>query len=371
MFSSQNWKKCLILMSCFCWLMLGVNSSNATKKKQDYANQFPSLQDTLHMAKLSKLVYHFRHEDDDYCQNYPSVDGVKCEFYVHNHLLGTQVMIVSNRKHRYVAVVFAGTDDIRTSLEDVDVTQKPFGNNSTIYLNNDVQVHAGFDNAVFLHGIWEEISSRIERLLRTHPLAHIFTTGHSLGAANSILAATALSLEGHQVTSINFGCPKTGNQNWRQYFNGASPLKKKLRLWRVVLGWDLIPRLPDLFYHAGHTIQIWGSDTKKNSTSDLQVEAYYEHYGDSSLEYAGAPSGWNAKPHFIAPGALMSHFMTKYIEHLEALENMTLWVDAFKKDGIDPIAYDDDTYIDPPDDLYQAEYYASLGDEEDESVQLS
>jgi hypothetical protein len=56
MFSSQNWLKCLILMSSFCWLMLGVNSSNATKKKQYYANQIPSLQDTLHMAKLSKVV---------------------------------------------------------------------------------------------------------------------------------------------------------------------------------------------------------------------------------------------------------------------------------------------------------------------------
>jgi hypothetical protein len=57
-----------------------------------------------------------------------------------------------------VAVVFTGTDDIRTSLEDVDVTQKPFGNNSSIYLNNDVRVHPDFDNAVFLHGIWDVIS---------------------------------------------------------------------------------------------------------------------------------------------------------------------------------------------------------------------
>lgn len=335
--------------------MHGGESRIGIDKKPDFANEFPSLEDTLHMAKLSKLVYHFRHEDDGYCQSYSSADGINCEFYMHNHNLGTQLMIVSNRKQRYIAVVFAGTDDIRTSLEDANVAQKPFGNNSTISLIGDVRVHAGFDNAVFLDGIWDEITARLKRLLWTHPLARIFTTGHSLGAANSILTATALSLEGHRVSSINFGCPKTGNQNWRNYFNGTSPLKAKLRIWRVVLGWDLIPRLPDLFYHAGHTIQIWGSDSLKNSTTDLKVEAYYEHYGDSSLDYAGAPSGWNAKPHFFAPGALMSHFMTKYVDHLEALQDIAIWVDEFKKEEFTPIKYDDDQYVDPPDDLYRAE----------------
>jgi hypothetical protein len=67
----------------------------------------------------------------------------------------------------------------------------------------------------------------------------------------------------------------------------------------------------------------------------------------------------------------MSHFMTKYTEHLEAQENIILWVDAFKKDEIDPIAYGEDICIKFPDDLYQAEYYASLEDKENESVQLS
>eukprot|EP00980_Cylindrotheca_fusiformis_P030954 scaffold25678_cov137-Cylindrotheca_fusiformis.AAC.2 len=355
MSDNEKLQRCLIVLFSFFSLIFVVDGGNLRRKQQNFADQFPSLDDTLNMAKLSKLVYHFRHENDTYCQNYSSADGVKCEWYMHNYELGTQVMIVSNRKHRYVAVVFAGTDDIRTSLEDVNVGQKPFGNNSTIYLNDSIRVHSGFDNAVFLKGVWDEISSRMKRLLLTHPFARIFTTGHSLGAANSVLTATALSLEGHSVSSINFGCPKTGNEEWRQYFNSTSPLKSKLRIWRVVLGWDLIPRLPDLFYHAGHTIQIWEVKTK-GTNSSLQVEAYYEHYGDSSQDYAGAPSGWNAKPHFIAPGALMSHFMSKYLDHVDDLHRMKVWIDDFKKEEYDPIIYDDDEYVNPPDDLYQLEY---------------
>lgn len=177
---------------------------------KNFANQFPSLADTLEMAKLSKLVYHFRHENDEYCASYKTKDGIVCEFYTHNHLLGTQVLIVSNRKKRYIAVVFAGTDDIRTSLEDAHLSFKPFGNNATISLpNKDIKVHSGFDNAVFKHNLWEDIDSRFEALKKTHPFSRIFTTGHSLGGANSILVGTALSIKGYKVTTINFGCPKT------------------------------------------------------------------------------------------------------------------------------------------------------------------
>ena len=321
-----------------------------------YANRFPSIADALEMARLSKLVYHFRHEDDDYCSSYKSSEeaGLVCEWYYHNHFLGTQVLIVTNRLKRYIAVVFAGTDDIRTSLEDVNIAQKPFGNNSTITLpDKSVKVHAGFDNAVFKHGVWDAIHERLQVLFKTHPMARIFTAGHSLGAANSVLVATALALEGHQVTSINFGCPKTGNDMWRQYHNKESPLKDRLSIWRIVLGWDLIPRVPDFFYHVGHTIQIWGKEDKQETSKhSIKVDAYFEHYGDADLHYACVPSGWDSKPHIFPPGAMMYHFVTKYVNHMQELHDTKLWVKSFQKVEIKPISYDDDIYDEPPDDFY-------------------
>eukprot|EP00526_Cylindrotheca_closterium_P018577 CAMPEP_0113628590 /NCGR_PEP_ID=MMETSP0017_2-20120614/14815_1 /TAXON_ID=2856 /ORGANISM="Cylindrotheca closterium" /LENGTH=360 /DNA_ID=CAMNT_0000538903 /DNA_START=39 /DNA_END=1121 /DNA_ORIENTATION=- /assembly_acc=CAM_ASM_000147 len=324
-------------LGCFVWSVCGTSSfNNSNSDNVAFSDQFPSLEETLWMAKLSKSAYQFRHEDENYCQVYKPADGTKCEWYDHNKELGTQVLIVSNTVRRYIAVAFAGTDDIRTSLEDAHVTQKPFGNNSTISLPEGIRVHSGFDNAVFLQGMWEQISSRIKRLATEHPSFRIYSTGHSLGGANSLLTSAALSLQGHKVTSISFGCPQTGNKLWSEFFNNSSPTKDKLAIWRVVLGWDLVPRLPDFFFHAGHTIQLW-----KNSTNVTSVESYFEHYGDEALHFAGAPAGWSAKPHFIGPDALTSHFMTKYLEHMEELSSSGTWVHEFKR-STTPIDHNDD-----------------------------
>lgn len=336
----------IVGLGCFLWSFFGVLSWNA--ETVEFADQFPSLEETLWMAKLSKIVYEFRHEDENYCNTFKLPDGTKCEMYDHNTRLGTQVLIVSNTKKRYIAVAFAGTDDIRTSLEDAHVTQKPFGNNSTITLpDKSVRVHSGFNNAIFLRGVWTLIASTIKRLVAAHPHFRVYSTGHSLGGANSVLSAVALSLEGHKVKSISFGCPQTGNKFWSEFVSKTTPMKNELAIWRVVLGWDLIPRLPDFFFHAGHTIQLW-----KNTTNATNVESYFEHYGSEALNYAGAPPGWSAKPHFIGPEALTSHFMTKYIDHLEELNSLDKWVHDFKR-STEPINYDDDDNL--PDDWYSAE----------------
>jgi hypothetical protein len=247
--------------------------------KTDRSVEFPTMAETLEMAKLADLVYQFKEEDESYCASFSNAEGVQCHWYFHDEELGTQVMIASNYHKRYFAVVFAGTDDVRTSLEDMDIRMKPFGNNSTVHLDDpDIKVHAGFDNAVF-SGIFNEVSKRLKRLHLCHPFyKKLYTTGHSLGAANSILTATGLALEGKSVVSINFGCPRTGNTEWRDYFNSTSPLNPHLGIWRVVLGWDLVPRLPEFFEHVGHTIQLWSEDHEKydKDTPDL-VECYYRH----------------------------------------------------------------------------------------------
>lgn len=331
-----------------------LRKSSAIQEKEPMANRFPSLQDTLRMARLSKLVYSFKNhddDDDDYCATgFSSEDGFRCLWHQHYTDLGTRVLLVSHPQERYLVVVFAGTEDVRTVLEDAHLAMKPFGNNGTVAMPDPgIKVHAGFDNAVFSHGIFDEIWSKIKAFKRTHPFYQLWTTGHSLGAANSILTATALALKGYAVTCINFGCPQSGNNAWRNYFNTTSPLKDKLGIWRVVLGCDIVARLPNFFEHVGHTIQIWSEDRQRFDKRDPNlVEAYYEHYGDAQEGYASIPSGWSSKPYFWVPGAFSHHFMTRYIEFLEQIEELDLWVDGFKK--IQPIGYDDDIYDDPPDD---------------------
>jgi hypothetical protein len=358
------------------------------------AISFPTLPQAVEMAHLSKLVYKFRHENDTYCQSfqdnaeddlYHYKGQLECDYYNHDVDLGTQLLIVVHHKLNYLAVVFAGTDDLLTSLEDLNILQTPFGNNDTVdEEDNNVKVHAGFNNAVFTHGTWQVVASRITNLSQKYPDYHIWTTGHSLGAANSILTAVGLALQGHQVTSINFGAPRTGNDYWRDYVNWhhssntstsslISSLEGKLEIWRVVLGWDLVPRLPDFFFHVGHTIQLWSESSSHRKEDDSKqqeqlVQAYYQHYGDESLGYAGVPYGWSAKPYIWVPGAMSSHRMTKYVDHLQGLvddESGGQWVESFQKVAVPPPPDydDDDAWENPPDDVYDMEYFQEERDE--------
>jgi len=224
---------------------------------------FPTLRDTREMASLSLLVYAFRHATDDgvVCPhlnarnfslfsspssifsgsrfNYSAVadqvaPDIRCDWYHHDRENeGTQVMIVHSRSLKYVAVVFAGTDDIRTSLLDADILLEPFayaGNYSTtttkattapappssddapplypLLPDPRIRIHAGFDKAVFAERLFDELVVRVQGVRdrefggsrswwrpwhRNWIQPRLFTTGHSLGAANSVLTAVATS----------------------------------------------------------------------------------------------------------------------------------------------------------------------------------
>jgi hypothetical protein len=346
-----------LLLLAFQSLFLQAASSQSALRddiESNEADKFPAIQEGVDMVRLSHLAYHFNHEDDSYCDTYSSKDGYNCEWYYHNTCLGTKVLLMTNSRKRRIVVAFAGTDDLRTSLEDVNIAKKPFGNNSTRLADMEILVHAGFDSAVFSHGLWEEIFDRVQSLSRRHPFYKIYTTGHSLGAANSILTATALATEGYHVTCINFGCPQTGNKKWREYFNATSPLEGKLSIWRIVLGWDLIARLPDFFYHVGHTIQLWSEHPKMfDRYSPNVVEAYYQHYGNEEKGYASDPPGWYMKSHEWMPVAMLYHPIGLYVMAMENLAEAGTWVDTFKV--FNPIGYDDDQYDEPPDDWYEAQ----------------
>jgi hypothetical protein len=249
-------------------------------------------------------------------------------------------------------VVFAGTDDLRTSLEDGDLLLKPFGpldeyGNSIMFPNSSARVHAGFDNALFLHGLFDRLLSLLNDLRAKFPHYRIMTTGHSLGAANSVLLSVGLAtqLPDLPITCINYGAPKTGNWAWRDLINERFP---NVAIWRFVLGWDLVPRLPEYpFQHVGHTVQL--------NPKEGEAFAYYLHEGNATLGYAGVPIGWSSTPFIWVPGALYSHFISNYKHFF--LNNTDISIDAFVKvDDPGPSSWDDDDYyINPPDDVIHFE----------------
>lgn len=310
------------------------------------SDSFPLKEDILEMAMLSHLVYKMRGQTD--CNAVGDVpilpSDVHCHFYKHDLVQGTQVLVLSNIQKRYVAVVFAGTDDVRTALADGNILLKPFGSsssddNTTALLPG--HVHAGFDNAVFHHGLDGIILEIVSQQMKQQQQSdyRIFTTGHSLGAADAVLLAADIVLKQNnvKVTTINFGCPRIGNYDFAKAVNELANLK----VWRFVLGWDLIPRLPEYpFHHVGHTIQMTGNETK----------VYYHHVGNYTLNYTGVKLGWGATPFVWVPGAMTSHRMINYLEHLQE-DSTNLDLQRFETLDDAPIRDDDDFYINPPDDV--------------------
>jgi Lipase (class 3) len=487
-------------LSTFRKTVFGENAiTSPLNQHKPYASSstasFPTLDDTLEMAMLSSLVYAFHKEDygnddidnhvcdriNNVTSSHEDFDGrpvpanITCEWYHHDWTGGTQVMIVSSVVKNYVAVIFAGTDDLSTSLTDADILTTSFGTYTQIAAETKTsgssqysseraasvssaerrrrrattsstwtaypvynvslvnaplaRVHAGFNHAIFDRNLFGEIVFRVEQLrcrisehnraqsatgaATTPTNARLFTSGHSLGAANAALTAVGLVQYYEQrrrkfdpiapaatccetrlststtfkassrtqsskqcagpppvdhIVSINFGCPQTGNAAWRDFIHSDPTMLRRLSIWRLVLGWDLVPRLPQFFHHVGHTVQLANFHALFFNQS---VVAYYQHLGNVTLQLAGVPFGWSATPFLWVPGALYSHFMKRYCTFLGEWYNQTTnssinprpddsaWIHSFVRvpdappdDDHDnrPPNVDDDFYVDPPND---------------------
>ena len=272
-------------------------------------------------------------------------EGVTCLHYSHDHDLGTQALIVRSSRYNYISAVYAGTDDFATALMDGKILMSRFGpSNSTAEQSSisdwkelfeqvpeEAHVHHGFNSAVFDSNHFLEVvkcikSARLggscdgadgqQSLATSSGPYQLYTTGHSLGAAGSVLLGAALHLAfpSDHIQSINFGCPKLGNVELSYWIDSLQPSQNEeggsLEVFRFVNKLDLVPRLPDLifFQHAGHTLQM---------SVGGEVHAYYNHWGDEDLGFAGVPFGWGAEPYILFPLAIHEHDHKLYVQYLQ------------------------------------------------------
>ena len=94
------------------------------------------------------------------------------------------------------------------------------------------------------------------------------------------LATTHSNMDFHV---INFGAPRVGNQ---QFKNWSENTLSNLSVWRFVNRSDFGPRFfPNWagYYHAGHLFQVW----RRSS------EANYRQVGEG--DYEGASDNWYCK----------------------------------------------------------------------------
>ena len=91
------------------------------------------------------------------------------------------------------------------------------------------------------HRLLRSVSTQVEEVLTKAPKTKLFVTGHSLGAALSVLCGIRLAHKypENPVQVINFGCPKVGNWAFAQLVNS----KTNLCVHRVAHKNDVITRI--------------------------------------------------------------------------------------------------------------------------------
>lgn len=135
-------------------------------------------------------------------------------------------------------VTFAGTDPLVPAnwLTDFNLLPRPD------------DIHTGFEDAV--NAVWQEVRSAV--LTREVANGPLYITGHSLGGALAVVAASFLADDRlADVSAIyTFGMPRCGGQRFVEAYGDAL----SSRTYRFVHGDDIVPTVPPEklgFRHVG------------------------------------------------------------------------------------------------------------------------
>ncbi|KAI0034463.1 lipase class 3 family protein [Vararia minispora EC-137] len=119
-----------------------------------------------------------------------------------------------------VIVAHQGTDsdNLTADLTDVEITMDPLDPTLFPGLSSTVHVHTGFRDAHARTAT--TILSEVQTALSQHSTQEVVITGHSLGAALSLLDAIYLSLHlpsNIKISTIGYGLPRVGDAAFANY----------------------------------------------------------------------------------------------------------------------------------------------------------
>lgn len=175
------------------------------------------------------------------------LDGFKILHHDKTNDYGVEYVFAKDNDGR-VYLAFAGTNDIKDILIDLDFWQKTIPYNNT---ETKIRIHKGFYKAY--------LSVRIRMLsyLIEHKIKQIYITGHSYGAALALLAAVDIQYNLPNILIdrvVTFGCPRIGNKAFVESFQRRVP-----NTYRVENGNDLVTKIPPTimgYRHNGIVVHI-------------------------------------------------------------------------------------------------------------------
>lgn len=175
------------------------------------------------------------------------------------------------REDDVLSIAFRGTDTPQNWVSDFAFCKKsiPYDNSSS-----KIRVHAGFLDAYKSAGVREKILKSI-----TPDIHYVRVTGHSMGAALSVLCAVDIQYNypGRDIETILFGCPRVGNPAFQRSYN-----KRVHKTIRIENGNDIVTKVPLAvmgFRHVGAKLHI-GSP---RMPAVVSAKDHYPHQYYSSL----------------------------------------------------------------------------------------
>lgn len=173
--------------------------------------------------------------------------------------------VVTVLNHDRISVAFRGSANLTNWLEDADFwVLLPYNGCP------QCRVHGGFYKS--WRSLARQVVTLVAELCKQYPKAEILLTGHSLGAAQAVLAATDLYYnEGLPVTEVyTYGQPRVGNTQFHHYFNNGTSQRQYHHngsAFRVVHWRDPVPHLGWRWMGFEHTsTEVWYDEQSTQHT---------------------------------------------------------------------------------------------------------
>lgn len=301
----------------------GLRAMDNNSKLGSFSNIFPDRNLVLDMIQLSRDIYHV-----DFENGVPPEDAIDPEFQYEDWIepdFSTVAMIVTFQEEdssTVPVIIFRGSDepdDWRVNL-DSKLVKSEFTN-----APNDVEVHQGFQSALFDQNVVQDIEEKVLNLVGENG-GNIIVTGHSLGGANAHITATYLADRNPKlnIRMINFAAPRLGNGAFKLW---TETKLTNLSAWRFVYRKDIVPRITprnDGYRHAGHLSMLYRS----------KAITYYRQVGDE-VNYRGAPWNW------YYASSIQQHYAENYLSFIkDKMDSDQFWPSNFERRSLRDILGD-------------------------------
>ncbi|KAI8332678.1 Alpha/Beta hydrolase protein [Chlamydoabsidia padenii] len=208
-----------------------------------------------------------------------AVSDAKIELSFTTILDDTNGYIITSKSQKTIFLVFRGTNSIRSAIVDLQFIKSKYPP-----VDNGAEVHTGFYQSYL--SVQKKVVTTMDKLFTQYPDYKIDVSGHSLGAAQAVIATMDLFQRFTHISPSNtnlytYGEPRVGNQKFAAYVKSTGIPKI-----RTVHSSDIVPHLPPMamgFVHSG--TEYWIKDDQSKATEICQAEFESESCSNTAVPF--------------------------------------------------------------------------------------